>query len=110
MVWTRYVENGEFTMTLYTQAYNGHAAGYYSITNTCHDDRVLGFTVDFTATDSSGNVSPAQSFTVNPVDLYINPSAAITFNEAAAQTLTGSIFASVTENAASITPCFAYQC
>ena len=63
-----------------------------------------GFTVNFTATDSSGNVSPAQSFTVNPVDLYVNPSAAITINEAAAQTLTGSIFASVTENAASITP------
>ena len=82
----------------------GHDAGDYSITNTATTTESLGFTVNFTATDSSGNVSPAQSFTVNPVDLYINPSAAITINEAATQTLTGSIFASVTENAASITP------
>ena len=97
-------QNGEFTMTLYTQAYGGHAAGYYSITNTATTTESLGFTVNFTATDSNGNVSPTQSFTINPLDLYINPAATITINEAAAQTLTGSIFASVTENGAAITP------
>ena len=70
-------------MTLYTQAYNGHAAGDYSIINTCHDDRSPGFTVDFTVTDSNGIVSSHESFTVNPVDLYINPSSTIFINEAA---------------------------
>ena len=40
-------ENGEFTMTLYTQAYNGHAAGDYSIiVNTVTTERP-GFTVTF---------------------------------------------------------------
>ena len=49
-------QNGEFTMTLYTQAYGSHNAGDYSITNTGTTTESLGFTVSFTATDSSGNV------------------------------------------------------
>ena len=48
---------------------------------------------------------PQESFTINPVDLYTH----ILFNDFTlmkppAQTLTVSIFASVTENAAAITP------
>ena len=91
-------------MTLYTQAYGSHNAGDYSIANTGTTTESLGFTVNFTATDSSGNVSPTQSFTVNPVDLYVSQAPSITINEAATQTLTGSIFTSVIENGATITP------
>ena len=97
-------QNGEFTMTLYTQAYGSHNAGDYSIANTGTTTESLGFTVNFTATDSSGNVSPTQSFTVNPVDLYVSQAPSITINEAATETLTGSIFTSVIENGATITP------
>ena len=49
-------------MTLYTQAYGSYNAGDYSITNTGTTTESLGFTVSFTATDSSGNVSPLKLY------------------------------------------------
>ena len=75
-------------MTLYTQAYNGDAAGDYPLSIQFTTDRVLRLYRDFTVTDSNGIVSPHESFSVNPVDLYAH----ILFNDPLmkrpAQTLT----------------------
>ena len=81
-------QNGEFTMTLYTQAYGSHNAGDYSITNTATTTESLGFTVSFTATDSSGNVSPLAAYRSTQSIQDVSQAPSITINEAATQTLT----------------------
>ena len=86
-------------MTLYTQAYNGHAAGDYSIIVNTVTTESPGFTVNFTVTDSNGIVSPAESFTVNPVDLYITPASTLPLTRPLKHSPVASL-ASVTENAA----------